>query len=180
MDTQTTTQRFTLDEAKAQEWLQRAVAAYERTLYGDDPVTGEILPEITEDWQPGDCDSDIDICNLVRDAILAGIITRPANGEIDFEYIHDPDEDWYRFLVGFWPGLAVASPVTEMRKLADPCVTGADAALAILREAVTTANGVLDGLDEYVASRASTVLADEWTVNGEQLPGTDEEDPECE
>lgn len=152
MDTQTTTgQRFTLDEIKAQEWLQRAVAAYEKTLYGDDPATGENLPEITADWQPGDIDSDIEICNLVRDAIQVGIISRPPNGEIDFEYIHDETEDWYRFLVGFWPGLAVASPVRETRKLSS--ATGVTAALSILREAVTTANRTLDGLDEYVASR---------------------------
>ncbi len=61
-----------------------------------------------------------------------------------------------------------------MRKLVQPEATGIEAALAILDEAVTSANSVLDALDEN-AAQGGIVLARaqlrEWAGLGRDLTG---------
>ena len=154
MNTQTATaERFTLDEAKAQEWLRRSVAVYEG---GGAPDDGEHLADFGEIWDPVGVGNEKDVYQLVRNAVYAGIIGRPDSYDIDFEYADDEDGGYYFFLVRVGDGLnqiKLASFAHEMRKLGERDAVGAAAALAILREAVSAANGVLRNLDEYVASR---------------------------
>jgi hypothetical protein len=135
----TTAQRFTLDEDKAREWLQ--------------PEGDGGLPEITEDWEPLSTDNEIDIYNLVHDAGEAGIIGKPDDYDLDFEYVDDGDGGYYQFVIRIGVRLKLTSRSEEMRKLGERDATGTAAALAILREAVETANTELYNLDEYVASR---------------------------
>ena len=147
-----TVQRFTMDEGKAREWLKRAVSIWEGTAEDDNGV--EDLPEITSDWDPLAPDCEVDSYSLVRTAVNAEVIGTPDGHDIDFEYNDDSDGGYYRFIVGVGPSLYLASHCTEMRKLGARDTTGLAAAMAILREAVQSANQVLADLDEYVASRA--------------------------
>jgi hypothetical protein len=164
-----TEQRFTLDEDRAVEWLERAVSVYEGTAADDDDA--ENLPQITGDWQAADPGNENDIFHLVRHAVDTGIIDRPGdNYDVDFEYVDDEDGGYYYFLVRIGYQLKLASHAYEMRKIDGRDEAGVTAAIAILREAVRSANGVLGNLDEYVTSRQDTTLADEWTANGEPLP----------
>ena len=156
MDTQTTTgQRFSLDEAKAQEWLQRAVANANWTLYrtGSEPEGTDNLPEITEGWHPLSPGNEVDIFNLVQDAFSADIIVGPDSFAIEFEYNEDSDDGWYRYLISVGPRLTLASGTWRISMLCDDEARGPAAALAILGDAVASANTALEGLDEYVASR---------------------------
>jgi hypothetical protein len=149
-------QRFTLDETKALEWLQRAVAAYKWDLFGegDEPEGDEELPEIGEDWQSTDPGQENTIYHLVRLAREdSKIIARPDDSyDLDFEYVDDEDGGYYYFLVRVGK-LKLASFGYEMRKIDGRDEKGIAAALAILREAVSAANGVLGDLSEYVDSR---------------------------
>lgn len=157
--TTTTARRFTLDEGKVREWLDKVVKAAEYALYGDgeDPAPGEDLPEITVDWNPMSPGNEIDISSLVRCAANSDIIGCPGDLDLDFEYSDDDDGGYYRFLVYVNASLMLTSYATEMRKLAGARdeLRGIPAALAILDEAVTVANRQLACLDAYVANRTS-------------------------
>jgi len=149
MTTMTTqTQRFTLDEAKAEAWVNRAVTQYET---GE--TSGEDLPEIGKDWNPVEPDEEITVYSIVRAAVESGIISKPADIDLDFEYVEDGDGGYYHFVVYVGWRVKLASHSYEMRKLGERDTTGVKAALAILDEAVREANWALDGLDEYVAAR---------------------------
>jgi hypothetical protein len=155
--TNDTEQRFTLDEAKAQAWLERTVSVYDGTA--EDDSGADELPQISSTWNPMEPDEETEVWRLVRRAVDAGIIGRVGDGlDLDFEYVDDGDGGSYYFLVrvGGSRGLKLASHAYEMRKLdgARDELTGTASAMAILHEAVGSANGVLHDLDDYVASRS--------------------------
>lgn len=149
MTTTTTAPRFTLDEDKAREWLDKIIAANEQ-----DDYAGELLPEINGNWQAADPGNEDSVFLLVRHAVDGEIIGRPnGNYDLDFEYVDDSDGGYYYFLIRIGYGLKLASHAYEMRKIDGRDDHGLSAALAILREAVRSANGVLSDLDEYVAAQ---------------------------
>jgi hypothetical protein len=177
--TQTTTptvQRFTLDKDEARNWLSHAAAAYMADASGEEPACkpegprpeGE-LPEIYDDWNPVAPGNERHVYQVVRCAVDAGIIGKPATSpypggaegsapsdwDLDFEYLDDSDGGCYHFLVWLGLRLKLATPTVEMRKLGERDAIGVPAALAILVEAVTSANAALDALDEYVANRVA-------------------------
>jgi hypothetical protein len=170
--------RFTLDEARARTWLRHAVAACMADLDGDEPPAdlgprpaGE-LPEIGSDWNPVSPGQEDEVYQLVRRAVDSGIIGKPAKGiDLDFEYVDDTDGGYYYFLVRLSWKLKLATHAYEMRKLGEPDATGIEAALAILNEAVTSANSVLD----ENAAQGGIVLARaqlrEWAGLGRDLTG---------
>jgi hypothetical protein len=151
--------RFTLDRARAENWLRHAVAAYMTETEGAEPPAdlegpepdGE-LPEISDTWNPVDPGQENAVFLLVERAVAAGIIGKPEDTDIDFEYVDDSDGGYYYFLirVGNYR-LKLASVAYEMRKIGERDATGATAALAILDEAVSSANSVLADLEKYIA-----------------------------
>jgi hypothetical protein len=167
-------QRFTLDEGKARNWLRYAAAAYMADACGEEPTDqpegprpeGE-LPEIYDDWNPVAPGNESDVYQVVRCAVDAGIIGKPAtpphpgdseasapcDWDLAFEYVDDSDGGCYYFLVWLGLRLKLATAAVEMRKLGEREATGVAAALAILTEAVASANEALDALDEYGADR---------------------------
>ena len=147
--------RFTLDEDMARAWLQRAIAAssYEMIGHGSQPRTDEELPEIADDWEPRDFGEEYTVETVVRFASEAGIIGKPDGMELYFEYVDDTDGGSYQFLVYAKPNLKLASHSEEMRRVGTPDTEGLTAAMDILREAVQSANGVLEALEEYVTAR---------------------------
>jgi hypothetical protein len=121
------------------------------------------LPEIDDEWEPRDSGNEMEVYDLVRDAIDAGIIGTPAdetiNGkteqlDLEFVYSNDSDGGVYYFIVRLGIRLKLATLFEEMRRLGEPDSIGITAALAILAEAVISANATLDALDEFVAARA--------------------------
>jgi hypothetical protein len=164
------TRRFTLDEDRARSWLRHAVAAYLASCNGDQPpivpdgsrLVGN-LPEIDGDWDPRAPGNEVDVYNVVRDAVDAGIIGTPVDETIngraekwDLEFIYSDDSDGgcYYFMIRLGLSLKLASLFEEMRRLGEREATGVAAAMAILTEAVTSANATLDAVDEFVAARA--------------------------
>jgi hypothetical protein len=167
-------QRFTLDEDKAGNWLRHAAAAYMADVYGEEPTdkpkgprpAGE-LPEIYDDWNQVAPGNEGDVYQVVRCAVHAGIIGKPAtppyqgragassadDWDLEFEFVDDSDGGCYYFVVRLGFRLKLATSAVEMYKLGERDSTGAAAALAILIEAVASANRALDALDEYVADR---------------------------
>ena len=133
--TSTTAARFTLDEDKAREWLA-----------SDDG------PGWDEDFSPARDDGEGNSTYLlVTDALDAGIITdthRPEGADngcaaLAWEFIADGDGDGYRWLF-YTDGTGeplLASWHESMGHLGDGYDgTGAEAALAVLREAVEAGN----------------------------------------
>ena len=83
----------------------------------------------------------------------AGIIGKPEDCDVSFEYVDDSDGGYYFFLVRIGYKLKLATHSYEMRKLAaERDAKGLPAALSILQEAVSSANSALSDLDEYVSS----------------------------
>lgn len=163
------TRRFTVDPVQARHWLRHAVVAYAAYANGDEPPADldgprpeGNLPEIDDDWDPRGAGNEIDVYNLVRDAVDAGIIGAPTGAPIDgaterwdleFVYVDDSDGGGYCFMVRLGLHLKLATWFQEMRKVGERDATGIPAAMAILTEAVTSANATLDALDEVVAAR---------------------------
>jgi len=150
--------RFTLDQARARTWLRHAVAAWMEDQYGQEPPAGlgprpaGELPEIDAGWDPASPGQQDEIIQLVRRAVASGIIGRPSeDSDLDFEYAADDDGGYYYFLVRPHRRLKLATHDREMRHVGAPGATGTEAALAILEEAVTSANSVLDDLDGHAA-----------------------------
>lgn len=162
--------RFTLDPHRARTWLLHAVAAHGAPSNADEPP-GDLdgphpdghLPELHDTWDPREPGSETDVGAMVRDAVDAGIICTPAderiNGKIgqwDLDFVHFDDGDGgaYCFMLRLGAHLKLATFFEDMRKLGEPHATGITAALAVLTEAVTSANATLAALDTFVAARA--------------------------
>lgn len=141
--------RFTLDKDAAAKWLRQAVKQY------GEPDPGQDFPEIDNHWNPVEPDEETEVFQLVRRAVDQGIISKPdQDTDLDFEYVEDGDGGYYHFMVYIGYRLKLAGHSYEMRKLGERDAIGVPAALAILEEAVTEANFVLNNLDEYVTSRS--------------------------
>lgn len=146
------TARFELDETKAAGWLAAQMAAYEAWL------GGATLPDLTVDsgYSPARDDEGSDTGALVSAACDAGLVAGP--GEIGWDYTADPDGCGYSWLVYLTGpgGVRLTSCYEDMRYLGDAdAEPGVPAALAVLREAVTEANRLLDGLDAYIAAQTA-------------------------
>jgi hypothetical protein len=76
----------------------------------------------------------------------AGIITSPAGMEVEFRQSDDAHGAYYWFQLGVGPEVELASPVRELHTLCDSSLTGIEAALSILHQAVAAANEMLDRL----------------------------------
>jgi hypothetical protein len=161
-----TAQRFTLDESKAREWLERAIKAREWSMSdrsGPEPAPGEDLPDIGADWDPLEPGEESTVFALVNTAATAGVIGKPdADTDVDFVYVDDEDGGYYFFLVYLSWDLKLASRSVEMRKLGERDATGITAALAILDEAVSSANFALTQLDEYIAKRITAAVPERF------------------
>lgn len=161
-----TAARFTLDEERAREWLAHSVTHYETGKCDREPAcTGE-LADLGEDWNPRGTDEEtVTLTTLVYDAQHEGIITGPGRASVEYADTSDESEAGYRWEV--WtrpesgPWLTLTGHYEKAWHIGEPDLTGADAALAILREAVSTANGVLDDLDRYSAAQPLAVRAPE-------------------
>lgn len=157
-------ERFTLHETEATHWLGHAVAAHMALNY-DVPPPADLGPEpdielpemIGSDWSPRDPDELSEVFELVSAAVEGGIISMPPGADLDFEPLRNGAGDEYQFKVHVGRfRLTLTSRPDEVRKLGEPGATGVAAALAVLREAVASANGVLDALDEYAAEASCT------------------------
>lgn len=142
--------RFELDEAKAAELLAAQVAQYERWEASRTTEPAEL--EIGGGYDPRDCyvDAGCDTTAVVTFAWDHGLITGP--GVIDFDY-YDGDDAGYAWIISLdGPSrLQLSGGFGETRYLGDGS-KGTEGALAVLREAVDTANEVLGNLDAYAAS----------------------------
>lgn len=146
--------RFTLDETGATEWLAADVAQHERWAAGETSEAAEV--EIGSDWNPRDdwTSDGHDVQSVVYFARSNGFLTGP--GSVEFDYVNDGDAGyvWLVYLDG--PGdLKLSTYYTKLKNLGDGS-TGAAGALGVLRHAVSAANGLLDDLDAYIASRAQS------------------------
>ncbi len=146
---------FKLEEEPARTWLAHVIAAH--TTRGTPPGTGAHRPPIGADWNPVEAGEEGAVYLLVRGAQEAGVLIAPPGAEIDFEYSDDSDGGCYRFVlaVSAPAPLTLASYAQEMRKLGDRDATGAEAAMAILREAERAANQILRQLTEFIAATAA-------------------------
>ena len=156
-------ERFGLNRPGARIWLNRAVAVYMAAINGEEPPAAlepeaDIweLPEIDRSWNPRDPDEQAEVFRLVSSAVEAGIIRTPPDTDLDFEPLPSNDGDDYQFqvYVGRYR-LTLTSHTEAISRLGEPGATGVAAALAVLEEAVRSANGVLDDLDTYISSRGS-------------------------
>jgi hypothetical protein len=163
--------RFTLDEGHALDWLHHACMApmdsEEPRAGGGQPWPGSELPEIDDDWNPAGPGRESEAYQLVRGAVEAGVIRRPAappypgqpaespadDWDLDLEWSSNEDGAYYWFTIGAGLHLQLVTSSEELRKLGERDARGAAAALAILREAVASANRALDALDKYVAAQ---------------------------
>jgi hypothetical protein len=144
--------RFTLDETRAARWLARAT----RQAGGGSALDGpgrhdSHLPHIGAGWQPALDRHSGPVAELIHLARDTGIITRPAAWNIGYEYATGPDGPGYRWLL-------VSSDESLPLILADafsdswPDSAGAEAALDLLRDAVTAGNELLADLERYAAA----------------------------
>jgi hypothetical protein len=153
------TQRLTLDKARARNWLTAAVTANQADLAAmpaceQESCGREQLADITGSWQPGVVGEEDIIRQLVTLADQHGIIRSPYGMEVEFRQSDDTYGAYYWFQLGVGPEVELASPVRELRNLCDVSLTGTEAALNILEQAVTTANEMLDGLARLVSPAA--------------------------
>ena len=141
---------FEVDEASARVELARLIAA--RDSDDDEtPEAGDDVPGIGSTWQPGQYDQADNVRRLVRYAADNGIIVKPAGMDIGFVLIDDESEPHYFYSVGIGPAVTLESAWLRLRKLGNPDVTGLQAALHVLREAVAYANTALAGLAALLA-----------------------------
>lgn len=154
--------RFTLDEEKAAGWIAAGMDNFET---GAESGRLEINPNYWPTREDGG-----DTYALVSEAMTDGILAGP--GELHFDYQTDGDGDGYTWLlyVDGAPGhpLKLASKYERMGFLgAGDDVSGADAALAVLREAAAAGNRLLDDLAAYVAQESG----DDGRQEGDWLEG---------
>lgn len=151
-------EQFTLDETKAAEWLAASIAQHDS---GDDPAAyaADSLADIGEGYEPRDMDECGSTEEMIANAQHAGVITGPGGIEWDFSLNRDGEAGytWQLYLGDYDEGTRVilASYYEEVRHLGEPDTSGAEAALSVLHEAVSTCNELLAHLDRYIASSAA-------------------------
>jgi hypothetical protein len=143
--------RFALDEDTARAWLAAGVEADGDFLAHLD--ADNTLPEITADWA-AHLDDVADIIGMLGQARGNGIITAVPHVHIGLDV--DGAQEGYRWLIDIFHGseahLTLASPFTSGDLVAPGSALGVDAGLAVLREAVASANECLDNLTAYMAA----------------------------
>jgi hypothetical protein len=145
--------RFALDEEKAREWLDGITAIYDT----DELPESSDDPEFGPDWNPvWPCGEEGSVYQLVYAASNNGVIVKPEGMDLDFVYVDDEDGGYYFFTVdvgeNVFTGIRLASWSTEFRKLVHEDEKGTEAAVSILREAVTRANAEVGKLAAFVAA----------------------------
>lgn len=146
--------RFVLDEARARQWLARAVIQFRDGTSPGEKGYDETLPELGAAWAPSDACGDTTIQQLIDRAQDAGIIRQPRGAEIGYEYLVNEDGGSYRWRVFVdVPGggcLRLAGISSRAWKIGGgDAGTGAGAALAVLSEAEAASNEVLGELADH-------------------------------
>jgi hypothetical protein len=138
------TGRFRLDEAKARALIARALERYEDNEDGDEP-NYETL-RLPEGWEPRDADETDTVYDLVYAAGACGAIVAPKGAEpLEFQFMDDSDGGVYQYRVELrGANLRLVSGIEEYHHIGMPGMSGTEAAMAILNEAVEQANYVLD------------------------------------
>jgi hypothetical protein len=150
---------FVFDEAKARAWLDRGIQQYNEGRY-DDADDFRQLPDVQADWR-ADYQEPGDIAALVHKAVHAGVIELPvrAYGDgIGMIFEHDRAGTLaYRYIaeVASSVRLSLVSYAKAFVNIGEPCTVGADAALAVLAEAVEAVNNLLADLDQHIAAVAA-------------------------
>jgi hypothetical protein len=134
--------RFTLDEDQARAWLARIVACWEMGCDLDDD--GSPVPVISPRWDPRVPGEETDVWRLVRAAVEADVIGCPAGMDVDFVAIGTENGSYYHYAVDVTKAVTLQSYGSEIRKLGDPEAAGVEAALSILREAVSRSNHAVE------------------------------------
>lgn len=159
-----TATRFALDEDKARKLIARALRRNQSGTTGPAPDYESVA--LAPRWSPREVDQEPTVSDLVYAARTCGAITQPAGTEIDFEYQADTDGGMYQWSLyqDGHHGLRFGSAPEEYRRLGDRQARGtAGQAMAILLEAVRSANQVLRDLERYVASQQPTFYVLEWS-----------------
>lgn len=164
--------RFTLDEERAAGWIARAVAQSSAgPMDGEDGYDRD-LPAISAGWRPWHDDGSA-TSDLLSLAQAAGIVTGPPEAAIDYEQITDQDGSGYRWLVylGDEAARLILADAFSDSWAED---AGAEAALAILRDAVIAGNELLADLDRYMgAVTRPAPPAEVWVLEYSHKHGTD-------
>ena len=140
------TERFTLDEEKAREWIARAIRG--EVAQDDYEIYEGYCPQ--EDYESGTATE-----QLVN-AAQPDVITGPGTVEFDFSASTFGDVGYVWVVRPEGSHLKLASLFAELRHCGDSeAKRGEEAALGVLREAVEAANSILDDLDAYIAGRVA-------------------------
>jgi hypothetical protein len=138
---------------------------------GEDGYDGG-LPAISAGWRPWQDDGSA-TSDLLSLAQARGLITGSPGAAIDYEQITDQDGSGYRWLVFLGdegPRLILADAFSDSWPRAEE----AEAALAMLGDAVTAGSGLLADLDRYadIAARPAP-SAEVWVLEYRYKHGTD-------
>ncbi|MGA5506894.1 hypothetical protein [Streptomyces umbrinus] len=147
---------FVLHEEAARAWLTELVVAYEvdASFGGDACAHSADSPPIGMAWDPRQLGEEDGVFLLVKAAQGAGMIGKPEEMTVTFEYVEDGGDGVYRWLLDIVDPspLKVATLTEAMAVLGEPDFhrAGIEAAVAILREAVRAANHLVHQLSDYV------------------------------
>ncbi|MEV1083437.1 hypothetical protein AB0I98_35335 [Streptomyces sp. NPDC050211] len=147
---------FVLHEEAAHAWLTQLVVAYEvdASFGGEVSVRSADSQPIGMAWDPRQPGEEDGVSLLVEAAQAAGVVGKPEEMTITFEFVDDGDEGTNCWLLD----IAVPSPLKvatlseAMAVLGEPDLhrAGIEAAVAVLREAVQAANLLVHQLSDYV------------------------------
>jgi hypothetical protein len=147
---------FVLHEETARAWLTELVVAYEvdASFGGDVSVHSADSPPIGMAWNPRQPGEEDGAYLLAKAAQTAGVVGKPEEMTITFDFVDDGGEGVYRWLLDIAAPspLKLATLTEAMAVLGEPELhrAGIDAAVAILREAVQSANHLVHQLSDYV------------------------------
>ena len=146
---------FILDEEAARDWVTSLIVAYELADLDASmslPVA-KSAPQLGMDWRPREPGQEDVVSALICQAQRQpGVLTHPENAEVSIEFVDDGDDWCYHFLLHISAPVPVTltSAPKEVSRLGDDSTFGVDAAVGILREAVQTADELLERLNAFV------------------------------
>jgi hypothetical protein len=146
---------FILNEGVARDWVTSLVVAYELADLDASmsiPQTESAL-QFGMDWRPREPGQEDVVSALICQAQRQpGVLARPENAQVAVEFVDDGDDWCYHFLLHINAPVSVtlASVPKEVSRLGDDFAFGVDAAVEILREAVQTADELLERLNAFV------------------------------
>ncbi|MEV0220689.1 hypothetical protein [Streptomyces sp. NPDC050704] len=147
---------FVLHEEAVRAWLTELVVAYEvDASFGCDvSVRSGDSPPIGMAWDPRQPGEEDGVSLLVKAAQAAGMVGKPEEMTITFEFVDAGDEGVYRWLLDIANPcpLKVATRSEAMAVLGEPELhrAGIEVAVAILRETVKAANQLVNQLSDYI------------------------------